>query len=447
MRQFIRFRRWVLFVLTIFLTAINLLWTFCLLETEINSQRINKSYNRITKKLVAMDRINNATIPPLNQRINQTLVEKNSKHNFRLAFDNINFETGRWDNHRHYKMYDFALIGDKFIKSSYENIVCLATQSSVERLYSLTQVAHQWNGPISTAVYVAGNEEFFILQHFVTYMRLCFSFIRDNVTFHIAVPSNKKPVQGHIPNLVNSFDCQYPEQTLRHLLKIRNPDTIRWRLKNEYPQNHLRNLARKGCQNKYVFLTDIDIIPSANMVSLLNKFLPSVKCSYRCAYVIPTFEIDNRAKFPASKPELMRLYRKGLARPFHEKVFIYNQYATNFSIWLSNSSNEDDRAHISHVVTNFEFLYEPFYVAFDDVPAHDERFIGYGFTRNSQVYEMFISGYTFFVLSPVFTCHWGLQQKKARPVWREQQNNLNRKRFEMFKHEILARYKKKTTRK
>lgn len=55
---------------------------------------------------------------------------------------------------------------------------------------------------------------------------------------------------------------------------------------------------------------------------------------------------------------------------------------------------------------------------------------------------MYISGYTFFVLSPVFTCHWGLQQKKARPVWREQQNNLNRKRFEMFKHEILARYKK-----
>lgn len=41
--------------------------------------------------------------------------------------------------------------------------------------------------------------------------------------------------------------------------------------------------------------------------------------------------------------------------------------------------------HVSHNVTNFEFLYEPFYVAPDTVPPHDERFIGYGFTRNSQV--------------------------------------------------------------
>lgn len=41
--------------------------------------------------------------------------------------------------------------------------------------------------------------------------------------------------------------------------------------------------------------------------------------------------------------------------------------------------------HISHNVTNFEFFYEPFYVANDLVPPHDERFLGYGFTRNTQV--------------------------------------------------------------
>lgn len=41
--------------------------------------------------------------------------------------------------------------------------------------------------------------------------------------------------------------------------------------------------------------------------------------------------------------------------------------------------------HISHNVTNFEFFYEPFYVASDMVPPHDERFLGYGFTRNTQV--------------------------------------------------------------
>ncbi|XP_030387334.1 beta-1,4-glucuronyltransferase 1 [Scaptodrosophila lebanonensis] len=241
-------------------------------------------------------------------------------------------------------------------------------------------------------------------------------------------------VNGH-------FDCLYPEKTLRSLLKIRTTKTLQWRLKNPYPQNHMRNVARKGCQSKYVFLTDIDIIPSRNIVPQLNYFLSNVRCTGSCAYVIPTFEIDVRAQFPSSKEYLIRLYKKGLARPFHEKVFIYNQYATNFSKWLSNANPNETTVSISHTVTNFEFLYEPFYIALDNVPAHDERFTGYGFTRNSQVYEMYVAGYQFFVLSPVFTCHWGLQRKQARPSWREQQNNANRKKFDVFKSEIFARYK------
>lgn len=128
--------------------------------------------------------------------------------------------------------------------------------------------------------------------------------------------------------------------------------------------------------------------------------------------------------------------------------------------WESGIGSPQDETNISHNVTNFEFLYEPFYVSSDTVPPHDERFLGYGFTRNtqviafekynnifinflffpSQVYEMFVAGYQFQVLTPIFTCHWGLQNKKSRPAWRERQNNLNRKQFEVFKKEIYARY-------
>lgn len=53
--------------------------------------------------------------------------------------------------------------------------------------------------------------------------------------------------------------------------------------------------------------------------------------------------------------------------------------------WLANSNSDDQQITISHQVTNYEFFYEPFYVALDNVPPHDERFVGYGFTRNSQV--------------------------------------------------------------
>lgn len=55
---------------------------------------------------------------------------------------------------------------------------------------------------------------------------------------------------------------------------------------------------------------------------------------------------------------------------------------------------------------------------------------------------MFMAGYTFYVLSPIFTCHWGLQLKKTRPHWRERQNTMNGRQFELFKREIFAKYNK-----
>lgn len=63
--------------------------------------------------------------------------------------------------------------------------------------------------------------------------------------------------------------------------------------------------------------------------------------------------------------------------------------------WEADISTSNDETRISHNVTNFEFLYEPFYVASDIVPMHDERFVGYGFTRNTQVSYV----YTFLSIS------------------------------------------------
>lgn len=129
----------------------------------------------------------------------------------------------------------------------------------------------------------------------------------------------------------SQMDCLKPESTLLQILKRRSSGTSKWRVKNPYPQNHLRNLARKNCQTPYVFLTDVDIIPSANLCESLELFLKTATCEGKCAFVIPTYELDERVKFPGNKSELVRLANKGLARPFHHKVFIYNQYATNFS--------------------------------------------------------------------------------------------------------------------
>uniref|UniRef100_A0A182J4D2 Beta-1,4-glucuronyltransferase 1 n=1 Tax=Anopheles atroparvus TaxID=41427 RepID=A0A182J4D2_ANOAO len=371
------------------------------------------------------------------------LAESLANSTDKAVFSGLDLRLGRWDTRRLYKIFDFAVVGERFPELSGSYSVCLATQSSLEKIYSLVQVSHHWSGPISTAIFAAGNDELYLLQLYLSYLRLCFRPIRERVSFHLVLPRDRTPTHlksVHVSDFTK-FDCAKPEATLNDLLKLRKPDTSKWRIKNPYPQNHLRNVARKGCQSSHVFLTDVDIVPSVSFAEQLDKFLRRQKPHHLTAFVVPTYELDERVRFPRNKTDLIRLANKGLARPFHHKVFIYNQFATNFSRWQSDVS-ESDETKVSHNVTNFEFLYEPFYVAPDTVPPHDERFLGYGYTRNTQVYEMFVAGYQFQVLTPLFTVHWGLQNKKSRPAWRERQNNVNRKYFEVFKREVFARYHK-----
>lgn len=199
-------------------------------------------------------------------------------------------------------------------------------------------VSHHWSGAISATVYAAGDDELYIMQFYLNYLRRCFKPIRERVSFHLALPKERAPtnIRGiHLSDLAK-FSCAKPEQTLNELLKQRTAETKKWRIKYPYPQNFLRNVARKNCQTYFSFLTDVDIVVSANVnfAEQLDKFLRKTKCSNinnLCAYVIPTYELDERVRFPRNKTDLIRLANKGLARPFHNKVFIYNQYATNFS--------------------------------------------------------------------------------------------------------------------
>lgn len=76
-----------------------------------------------------------------------------------------------------------------------------------------------------------------------------------------------------------------------------------------------------------------------------------------------------------------------------EEITIYTIIAACILRWTwdatpgrgpESDNLKSGKIYVSHDVTNFEFFYEPFYVARDTVPAHDERFMGYGYTRNTQ---------------------------------------------------------------
>lgn len=285
------------------------------------------------------------------------IATNNTPRKSQTIFSDLNLKLGRWDSTRSYKLHDHAFVGGQFTSLSDKFTVCIATQSSLERLGSLVscflklqllicskrivnslqvKIANHWSGPISVGVFATGDEELYFVQLYLTYLRKCFPELINQMSFHLAHPRANAPVTVRLDvnleaDLPSHENCNQPEVVLSQLTRRRQTTT--WR-NSPYPQNHMRNLARKGCQNDFVFLVDVDIIPSYGMAESLDGFLRKVakrNSTEKVAYVIPTFEVDNRALFPNSKSEVLTLASRKLARPFHQKIFIYNQYATNFS--------------------------------------------------------------------------------------------------------------------
>ena len=104
----------------------------------------------------------------------------------------------------------------------------------------------------------------------------------------------------------------------------------KWRTGYDYPQNHLRNIAREASLTQYTMSLDVDVILAPDMTETLAKFLNGNTCAV-CAYVIPTYEVDQREQMPRNKSQLAHLVERKLAQPFHSKIFVHNQFATNFS--------------------------------------------------------------------------------------------------------------------
>jgi N-acetyllactosaminide beta-1,3-N-acetylglucosaminyltransferase len=247
-----------------------------------------------------------------------------------IGVTNIDWTLSRWDSKHRYKFLDFVWPGNKFLELSKKYTVSVATQSSLEKLHSIVDLSRHWTGPISLAVFVAG-EELRLTELYISYLRQCFPHVKDQISFHLAYSWDYPPADGHKLALDYKQNCSNPEAVLSDLLQYRSPRTTEWRNNMPYPQNHLRNHARTNCQTKYIYLIDVDIIPSIGMADNLDQFLRNSQCEKLCAYVIPVYEIDEKAEFPQNKSEMLKLTNSRMARPFHQKTYPTAQFSTNYN--------------------------------------------------------------------------------------------------------------------
>jgi len=323
--------------------------------------------------------------------------------------------------------------------------LCLGAQTSVDRLYEVVEVVKQWSGPMSISVFAPGIE-LAIATRYIHYLRSCHKQIENQVAFHLTYPVQHQGVL-HDPALqgleeVGSMDCKEPKQVLQYLLGVRTKEMLGWRESYPYPQNLLRNLAKNGCQTNYTYIPDIDMVPTPGMDMQLERFIKKQEernnCT-KCAYVIPTYEISsNSTHLPSNKTELLQFVKNKQARQFHQALYSINQKSSNLKKW--EKIPEAEELDIAYKVEKYIFKYEPLYIARGDTPAFDERFIGFGMTRNTQVYEMYVAGYSFYLLNNAFTNHWGFQTLKTRPEWRARQQEKNNARFDEFAREVSAHY-------
>ncbi|CAL8072141.1 unnamed protein product [Orchesella dallaii] len=259
------------------------------------------------------------------------------------------FGRSRFDNKRIIRIFDYIRTGKNWENLVTQYNVCLATQSSLDRIKYLPQLLSTWRGPVSLAVYITNEEEWLMLNVYTRFLERCYPSFRDQVSIHLAVPSsldqfcfkeNVLDTWEKNRTVIENKEC-HEATDLMQLLTSTFPITgsAKLALKEVYPQNHMRNLARKGCTSDWTYSTDVDLIPSEGLAENLQEFYNElkengIKCE-KCAYVIPTFELEETQPFPKTKRELIAYVQSGSARQFHGKYYSTAHNATNYPLYVS----------------------------------------------------------------------------------------------------------------
>jgi len=349
----------------------------------------------------------------------------------------ISFDALKSDASGLYKIWPLFITRTRNVKDSID--ITIITQSSVSNLPDIERLVRDWDGPVSVGVFAPGSDIEIAVKVLYT-MKVCNQAVRSNVIFSLVLALSHPPKYHHdlsvylhkiksnppVCKSFLSFDDILQSKTDRNYENQAVP----------YPVNLLRNVALENVRTSHVFVIDIDMSPSANLRKSFQKEYLSIKRE-NGVYVIPTFELEERIEIPSTKKELLDLWSLGKARPFYETVCWKCQKYTDYNKWMRTSSKT-----LSVVYkVDWKDPWEPFFIAESNRIVHyDERFKQYGFNRISQVCEMHISGYDFYILDNAYLIHHGLKDKSIFHSSKDAENSLNRDLYRTFKTELRSKY-------
>nr|XP_027199019.1 beta-1,4-glucuronyltransferase 1-like [Dermatophagoides pteronyssinus] len=405
-----------------------------------------------------------------------------------------------------------------------KNDLSIATHSTVTQLYNLDLLSRIWNGPISLAIFAVSIQQLPIVVETILLLRYCNPSIRQRTSFHLVYPLNfSSKLNNHqvrsvldflrwpeIKKLYPEFDRFVQKENCGHIKQLieqidqkgdhnfsqkqqQSSFANNYNHHVPYPNNLLRNIARRYSLTEYTLVIDIDLVPSK---LLYEKFLEFIQNSrlfkdtdflnndkqlrqspntfddnrtgknsdVLIVFVLPTFEIDLELArkqhkhlgvedidqiIPTDKINLIHAIEQRYVRPFYIELCWKCHKYTEYEAWLHshrlvnysspNSSYNDDKLQILYQV-QWHDPWEPFYISRNNVPFYDERFRQYGFNRISQTCELNMAGYQFAVLNDAFLIHRGFKTTDDFHPTKDAELEHNRILYRKFKLQLKERY-------
>ncbi|CAL8074741.1 unnamed protein product [Calicophoron daubneyi] len=270
--------------------------------------------------------------------------------------------------HPFYLHYDFSLDSNySYSDKASEQQITLVSQLTFDRLDRLENIARSWEGPISLALYLTDREASLLVEYVEGSQTLC---KRRNIGYHVV----------YIDGLF-------------------------------YPINELRNVGMRFAQTEFVFLLDIDFLPSEGIYGSLQQrvlrhllqFVPTgtsdqvISIPRPACLVVPAFEtFIAQFELPKSKTELEGAWKRGDITQFRHKIWTAGHLATNYTRWLT--------ANETYEVT-WSADYEPYVVVSRHAVSFDQRFVGFGWNKASFIMALDALGYQFLVIPEAFIIH------------------------------------------
>ena len=276
--------------------------------------------------------------------------------------------------------------------------ITVFTQVSVNKLPRVKDIVQRWRAPVSCAVYLSTEQD---METFIDFLE-------------------QQQQQQHLDE-----GTSWTSFVAFHVMV--EPHTE----KKQYPINILRNLALKHVQTDYVFLLDVDFVPSVGAHDRIARIMKSIEDQEhqqqqaqnnsrnnnpvsrhaKTMYILPAFEqfpengtntVNDVSTVPSTKKELVHAIEQNRVDRFHKDKG--GHFSTKYHKWfsLTNTSTGNKLYRVKYEIVHFE----PYVVARKDyLPLFSPIYRGYGFNKACWFVECVLRDFKFRVLPDDFVVH------------------------------------------